>query len=47
MFVWMQVHHDDKMKELVYPHRSVASKFVCNITTARFIGWGKNDELLS
>ena len=37
------------MKELVYhpPILCVASKFVCDITAKRFIGWGKNGKLLS
>ena len=41
--IWMQAHHNEKMKELL----CVASKFVCNITTKPFFGWGKNGELLS
>ena len=45
----MQEHHNEKMKELVYPHPilCVASKFACNVTAKQFIGWGKNGELLS
>ena len=37
------------MKKLVYAPTNIvrSSKFVCNIATKRFIGWGKNVELLS
>ena len=45
----MKALHNEKMKELIIPHLIlyVASKFVCNITTKGYIGWGKNGELLS
>ena len=35
-----------KNYSIPHPILCVASKFVCNITTKRFIGWGKNGELL-
>ena len=46
----MQAHHNENMKELVYPPTNilcVASELVCNITTKQFLGWGKNGELLN
>ena len=45
----MQARHNKKMKELacLHPILCVASKFACNIMTRRFIGCGKNGELLS
>ena len=49
MFIWMQAYYNEKGKNYFIPHPilCVASKFVCNITTKRFIGWGNNGELLS
>ena len=46
LFIWIQAHHNEK---LVYAPTNIvrSSKFVCNIATKRFIGWGKNGELLS
>ena len=46
----MQAHHDEKMKELVYPpteYCALLVKFVSNILLKGFIGWRKNGELLS
>ena len=40
----MQAHHNEKMKESVYPHPilCVTTKFVYNITPKQFIGcWKK------
>ena len=34
-------------KSILYPTLCLPCKFVCNITTKRFIDWGKSSELLT